>query len=215
MEKQNTAKIGYRILLSIIFALELYALPTQFYLIVENPEFTFFSAAVRFFSFFTILTNCIVFICSALLLFGGNFRISNFFSKATTITAITVYIVIVGITFNLLLRSIVDLKGLHSLVSEIFHTVVPILFFFYWLFYINLEKVSFKNILLWLIYPIVYEIFTLFHGIYTDFYPYPFIDATKLGFPTALLNGVFILVAFLFLSLILVYIPKLRVKTKT
>lgn len=215
MEKQNTAKIGNRILLSIIFALELYALPTQFYLIVENPEFTFFSAAVRFFSFFTILTNCIVFICSALLLFGGNFRISNFFSKATTITAITVYIVIVGITFNLLLRSIVDLKGLHSLVSEIFHTVVPILFFFYWLFCINLEKVSFKNILLWLIYPIVYEIFTLLHGIYTDFYPYPFIDATKLGFPTALLNGVFILVAFLFLSLILIYISKLKVKTKT
>lgn len=210
MERENTTKIGSEVLMGIILALELYALPTQFYLLLENSEFTLFGALVRFFSFFTILTNSIVFICSAFNLFGRRFKISAFFRKTTTITAITVYIIIVGLVFNLLLRQVVELKGLHSIVSEIFHTVVPVLFFFYWLFYVDLEKISLKTILFWLIYPIIYVVYTLFHGIYTDFYPYPFIDAVKLGFPTAMTNGLFVLLAFVVLSYVLIFVSKLK-----
>ncbi|AWK06425.1 hypothetical protein HYN56_20230 [Flavobacterium crocinum] len=210
MERENTTKIGSEVLMGIILALELYALPTQFYLLLENSEFTLFGVLVRFFSFFTILTNSIVFICSAFNLFGRRFKISAFFRKTTTITAITVYIIIVGLVFNLLLRQVVELKGLHSIVSEIFHTVVPVLFFFYWLFYVDLEKISLKTILLWLIYPIIYVVYTLFHGIYTDFYPYPFIDAVKLGFPTAMTNGLFVLLAFVVLSYVLIFVSKLK-----
>jgi hypothetical protein len=215
MEKENTTKIKGEILLGIIFALELYALPVQFYLLLKNPEFTFFSAAVRFLSFFTITTNTIVFICSVLLLFGGRSTANAFFRKCITITAITVYILIVGIVFNLLFRPVLDLQGHHLIVSEIFHTVVPILFFFFWLFFVSPEKISFKVISYWLLYPIIYIIYTLFHGLATEFYPYPFIDATKLGFKTAMVNGVFVLVAFVVLSVILIYISKLRIKTKT
>lgn len=213
MEIENTTKIKGEILLGIIFALELYALPVQFYLLLKSPEFTFFSAAVRFFSFFTITTNSIVFISTTMLLFGGKCKINSFFRKCTTITAITVYILIVGIVFNLLLRQIVDLKGHHLIVSEIFHTVVPVLFFFYWLFFVSPEKISFKVILFWLLYPIIYIVYTLFHGILTNFYPYPFIDATKLGFKTAIVNGLFILLAFVILSAILIFVSKIRTKT--
>ncbi|WP_281632933.1 Pr6Pr family membrane protein [Flavobacterium luteolum] len=212
MEKENTTKIKGEILLGIIFALELYALPVQFYLLLKNPEFTFFSAAVRFFSFFTITTNTIVFLCTALLLFGGKSKSNAFFRKCTTITAITVYILIVGIVFNLLLRSTLHLEGHHLIVSEIFHTVVPILFLVFWLFFVSPEKISFKVISSWLIYPIIYIIYTLFHGIATEFYPYPFIDATKLGFQTAIINGFFVLISFVVLSVILILISKIRTK---
>ena len=212
MEKENTTKIKGEILLGIIFALELYALPVQFYLLLKNPEFTFFSAAVRFLSFFTITTNTIVFICSALLLFGGRSKANAFFRKCTTITAITVYILIVGIVFNLLLRPVLDLQGRYLIVSEIFHTVVPILFFFFWLFFVSPEKISFKVISYWLIYPIIYIIYTLFHGLATQFYPYPFIDATQLGFEIAIINGFFVLLSFVILSIVLISISKLRMK---
>ncbi|MHC0446939.1 Pr6Pr family membrane protein [Flavobacterium sp. 3-218] len=211
MEKENTIIKG-EILLGIIFALELYALPVQFYLLLKGPGFTFFSAAVRFFSFFTITTNTIVFFCSAFLLFSGRCRLNAFFKKCTTITAVTVYILIVGMVFNLLLRHIVDLKGHHLIVSEIFHSVVPVLFFSYWLFFVSPQRISFKVILGWLVYPILYIIYTLFHGITTNFYPYPFIDATKLGFKTALVNGLFVLIAFVVLSMILISISKIRTK---
>ncbi|WP_343694429.1 Pr6Pr family membrane protein [Flavobacterium sp.] len=210
MEKENITK--RQILPAIIFALELYALPMQFYLLLNGSAFSFFSAAVRFFSFFTITTNTIVFICTAVLLFGRKFKINSFFSKCTTITAVTVYILIVGIVFNLLLRSIVNLEGQHRIVSEIFHSIVPVLFFIYWLFFISPEKISYRIILLWLIYPVIYIIFTLFHGIATNFYPYPFIDVTKLGFKTAIRNGLFVLIAFVILSIILILISKMRAK---
>ncbi|WP_294966091.1 Pr6Pr family membrane protein [uncultured Flavobacterium sp.] len=213
MEKENATTIKGEILLGIIFALELYALPTQFYLLLQGGEFTFFSAAVRFFSFFTITTNSIVFICSAILLFGGKSTMNAFFRKCTTITAITVYILIVGIVFNLLLRSIAHLTGHHRIVSEIFHAVVPVLFFFYWMFFVSPEKISFKTIWFWLAYPIIYMIYTLFHGFISSFYPYPFIDVTKLGLETALINGVFVLIAFVVLSIILISISKIRTKT--
>ena len=213
MEKENTTKIKGEILLGIIFALELYALPVQFYLLLKSPEFTFFSAAVRFFSFFTITTNSIVFICTATLLFAGKCAMNAFFRKWTTITAITVYILIVGIVFNLLLRQIVDLKGHHLIVSEIFHSVVPVLFFFYWIAFVSPERISFKVILFWLVYPVIYIIYTLIHGIVTSFYPYPFIDATKLGFKTAIVNGLFVLIAFVVLSIILIFTSKIRIKT--
>nr|WP_294782729.1 Pr6Pr family membrane protein [uncultured Flavobacterium sp.] len=210
---ENTTKIKREIVLAIIFALELYALPVQFYLLLQGSEFTFFSAAVRFLSYFTILTNSIVFFCSAILLFLGKSNLNYFFRKASTLTAITVYILIVGIVFNLLLRQIVDLNGHHLIVSEIFHTVVPILFFFYWLLFVSLQKLSFKVIWLWLVYPIIYIIYTLFHGIITHFYPYPFIDVTKLGFKTAIINGFFVLIAFVILSVILIFISRKRTKS--
>ena len=213
MEKENTTKIKGEILLGIIFALELYALPVQFYLLFKNPEFTFFSAAVRFFSFFTITTNTIVFIFSAFLLFGGKSKANAFFKKCTTITAITVYILIVGIVFNLLLRPTLNLQGHHRIVSEIFHTVVPVLFFFFWLFFVSPERISFKTIWFWLVYPIIYMIYTIIHGFISSFYPYPFIDVTKLGLQTALINGVFVLIAFVVLSVILISISKIRTKT--
>ncbi|KAF2336847.1 hypothetical protein FND99_00105 [Flavobacterium daemonense] len=156
MGKQNTTK--RKILPSIIFILELYALPVQFYLLLNGSEFTFFSATVRFFSFFTILTNSIVFLWAGMFLFKGKSNSKSFFSRYTTITAITVYIMIVGIVFNVLLRSIAHLDGQHRIVSEIFHAVVPSLFFIYWFFVVPIEKISFKVILLWLIYPIIYMI---------------------------------------------------------
>ncbi|WP_431245122.1 Pr6Pr family membrane protein [Flavobacterium sp. P21] len=136
-----------------------------------------------------------------------------FFSKYATITAITVYIVIVGAVFNLLLRSIVDLQGQHRIVSEIFHAVVPTLFFIYWLFVVAPEKISFKVILPWLIYPIIYMIYTLLHGISTNFYPYPFVDVSKIGFEKAIINGLFVLVAFVILSFILIFISNKRSKS--
>lgn len=213
MEKENTTKIKGSILLNIIFILELYALPVQFYLLLNGSEFTFLSATVRFFSFFTTLTNSLVFLCVTMLLFGAKSKAISFFSKCTTITAITVYILIVGIVFNVLLRSVAHLEGQHRIVSEIFHSVVPVLFFIYWLLFVNPEKIAFKVILLWLIYPISYMIYTLGHGILTNFYPYPFVDVAKIGFEKAIINGFFVLLAFVILSFILIFISNKRSKS--
>ena len=54
--------------------------------------------------------------------------------------------------------------------------------------------------LLWLIYPLVYLCFALNRGALTSRYPYPFIDAGKLGYASALANTAALLVAFVALG---------------
>ncbi|RKR05632.1 hypothetical protein C8C83_4983 [Flavobacterium sp. 90] len=201
-----------RPILILILILESFALPTQFYLLLKSNEFAILESILRFFSFFTILTNSIVALCCGVILFMKTSQAYAFFHRNSTLTAITVYILIVGLVYNIILRPLQDLTGIHKLNTEIFHTVVPLLFLLYWYFFTQKENIHWKSILIWLIYPVLYMIYTLFHGLYTDFYPYPFINVTKIGFTKAMQNGMFVLVSFVVMSLILIGIGKLRIK---
>jgi hypothetical protein len=49
----------------------------------------------------------------------------------------------------------------------------------------------------------------LIRGAFSGYYPYPFLDVTKLGYPQTLLNSAFIAVAFFIVALIFVGIDKL------
>src|SRR5262245_32423936 len=161
-QKQNQG----RYLLLIILLLEWFALPAQFYSLINRGEFTFPQALVRFFSFFTVLSNSIVAICTTILFFGKQSGAYNFFRKNTTLTAITVYILIVGIVFNILLRSLKHFEGLPRIVTEIFHTIGPLLFLLYWLLYVSKNNLTWKSIPVWMIYPLIYVVYTLIHGYY-------------------------------------------------
>lgn len=201
-----------KLLIAVIFILECFALPVQYFLLVSSTELTVAEATVRFFSYFTILTNSLVAICCGFLLLPNASKPKQFFSKNTTLTAITVYILIVGLVFNIILRHTVDLKGLHLLVSEIFHTLVPLLFLFFWIWCVPKQALSWNSLPKWMSYPLAYVLYTLIHGIYSGFYPYPFIDAGKLGFSTAMTNGLVVLLAFVILSALLIAVGKLKTK---
>ncbi len=201
-----------KVLITAIFILECFALPVQYFLLLHDTEFTIFEATIRFFSYFTILTNSLVALCSFFLLTTADTGLKQFFSKSTTQTAITVYILIVGLVYNIILRPLAEFDGLHLVVSEIFHTIVPLLFLYFWIKFVPKQTLSYKWLPMWMIYPLVYVIYTLFHGIFSGFYPYPFIDAGKLGYAVATTNGVFVLVAFILLSAILIAFGKFRTK---
>ena len=40
-----------------------------------------------------------------------------------------------------------------------------------------------KTVWLWLVYPIIYSLYTLVRGLLYGWYPYPFIDVNRLGYP--------------------------------
>ena len=198
-----------KLLVTAIFALECFALLLQYYLLLSGFELTAFEATVHFFSYFTILTNLLVAVCCGALLLPGTFRLNQLFRQHGTITAITVYILIVGLVFNIILRPSFELGGYHLLVSEIFHTIVPLAFLAFWIAFVPKTALPWKSLFGWMGYPIAYMVYTLIHGIYSGFYPYPFVDAGKLGFPTAIGNGVLVMVAFVIFSVLLVSVTKL------
>jgi hypothetical protein len=131
-----------------------------------------------------------------------------------TIAAITLYITIVGVTYNLILRSLWNPQGWQRVADETLHLITPLLFIFYWIFLANKKGLNLKGILLWMIFPIVYLIYTLLRGEVTGYYPYPFLDVGTLSYPVVLLNCVYMTLGFLTVSFLIVVLGKSLDKSK-
>lgn len=186
-----------------------FAIIAQFYLMITNSVVSFPETILRFFSFFTIDTNILVALCFTVIFLRGNSGIGRLFTKATTITAITIYITIVGIVYNVILRSTWQPEGLQKIVDELLHVIIPALFILFWLLFVPIEQLKWKNAFSWLIYPILYMSYAIIHGVITKFYPYPFVDINVLGYSKALLNAGGVLLVIFFLSLALIATGKL------
>lgn len=191
-----------------------FALVTQFYINMTSNLAPVPELLIRYFSYFTINTNLIVAVCCTNLVINPNSNRGSFFSKQKTLTAVTVYIVVVGLIYNVILRFLWKPEGLQMVVDELLHSVIPVLFLLYWLFFVLKDQLNWKDVLPWLIYPLVYTLFILVRGSVSGFYPYPFINIGELGIEKALINAVGIAIVFLLLSLLFVAIGKLLNKKR-
>ena len=200
------------LVLFIIFLLGWFAVSTQLVLMMGNRKADVGETIIRFFSFFTILTNLLVAIFASLKLFGKNNKLASWPLNYRSETAITLYIVIVGLVYNIILRFIWNPTGLQRVVDELLHTVIPLLFLGYWISFVDKKLLVYKDILPWLIYPAVYCIFVLFRGYFSDFYPYPFIDVTVLGYAQTAINSFFLILVFIAFSLCFVVTGKISAK---
>lgn len=185
--------------LSIVFAIiAWFAVIVQFYLIMENRVESVPETIIRFFSFFTILTNTLVAIY-----FTSQSQKENstsFFGKAGRLTAITVYILVVGLIYQLILRQVWEPTGMQKFVDELLHSVTPVITLIYWFLFEKKKLVNWSQIPNWLIYPTIYLIYVLIRGHISGFYPYPFIDVTEIGYQQTLINSLGVLILFVLLS---------------
>ncbi|MEY8759240.1 Pr6Pr family membrane protein [Chryseobacterium tongliaoense] len=193
-------------ILSFIFCLiGWFALIAQYYLLLENATNSFWESTIRFFSFFTILTNLIVAIYfTAQVLKPQSAKNTD----SGTLTSITIYICIVGIVYQIILRSSWNPQGLQKLVDELLHSVIPVLTIIYWYLYENKSNLHYKQIFKWAVYPLLYFIFITIRGSFSGFYPYPFVDVNIIGFAQVLMNAFWVLVFFVGLSMIFILTGK-------
>lgn len=199
--------------LAVLALMAWFALIAQFCINLSGGAAPTVELIVRYFSYFTITTNIMVVLCSSTLLFIPQSKWGSFFSRQTTQAAITVYIVIVGVIYNSILRFIWDPKGLQRIVDELLHLIIPILFLIYWFVFVLKDKLKWSSFWPWLIYPLVYVIYVFIRGAFSGFYPYPFLDVTKVGYPKVLTNSLGITLAFVAVSLLFIGIGKWRNKT--
>lgn len=198
--------VQMKIYLLILAILGWFALIAQFYISATNGVTSFPVTIIRFFSYFTVLSNILVALCCTLNLL----RPGKFFSKPATITAITVYILIVGIIYNLILRFLWQPQGLQWLVDELLHTVIPLLFFFYWLLFVPKHTLKWNSFLPWLIYPLVYTTVIFIQGAFSGFYPYPFLNVPAIGISKTVINSIGVAALFIGMSLFLIAWGKWR-----
>jgi hypothetical protein len=163
-----------------------------------------FDGLERLSSYLTNLTIFAVAICFSCVAARAGTPIGRFFRKPPVVTAVVVYIVFVGLAYNLLLRYLWTPSGYRAVLNECLHTVVPVLSALYWLLFVPRFHLTLHKTLLWLIYPLGYLCLTLWRGSTSDFYPYPFIDVGELGYPHVLLNASLLVVAFLILMAVFI-----------
>jgi hypothetical protein len=151
--------------------------------------------AFNTFAFFTIQSNLLAG-ATALLLAIRLERTSLLFRTFRLVGLVS--ITVTGIVYHVALARLLTLAGLHQLANQLAHTVVPLLAVAGWLAAGPRGQTSARAAWLSPLYPLAWLTFTLI-GALIGWYPYPFIDVTRLGYAKTILNCVW--VALLFLGL--------------
>jgi hypothetical protein len=118
----------------------------QFILLIQNRQADIPETIIRFFSFFTILTNILValYYTSRISIFKITYL--SRLSKDGNLTALTAFILVVGLVYQIILRGTWQPTGLQRIIDELLHSVIPLFVLLYWLKFTNKADLIFKNI---------------------------------------------------------------------
>lgn len=187
----------------------------QFILMMQNRQADISETIIRFFSFFTILTNILVALFFTAKIYNLKGFFFNLFRSKGSLTAVTTFILIVGLVYQFILRKTWHPTGLQMIVDELLHTLIPLFMLGYWLMNVQKENLQMKPIFKWLLYPAVYLVLIMSRGYFSHYYPYPFINRDEIGFDQVLYNSLFILIFTIFVFLILKFIGNYIINLKT
>ncbi len=182
----------------------------QYWLLVRGDSLAGMAgSSLRFFSFFTILTNVLAAATLLIPLVAPYSAAGRFLSRPTVRTAVTGYIIMVGVIYFLLLRDLSQRQGWPMFFEYMLHYVTPPLFVLDWLLFVDKRDLDWRLGLSALGFPLAYLVWTVIHGAATGWYPYPFVDVAELGYARAAVNTAGLVLAFLALEMALVGIGRL------
>ena len=162
------------------------------------------------FSYFTNFSNAMIIVMAAALLLGRG-RLYNWFKSPSVQSAFSLYIAFVGLGFWFLLGGPGELVTLLDWIPEMTaHTLSPILGAVYWYRVIPKGQLSWRDPVLWLIYPIAYLVYWLFRGPLVGYYPYFFVDVNALGYSGVALWSGALIVVFLLLGTLMLFVDRRR-----
>jgi hypothetical protein len=149
---------------------------------------------VAYLGYFTVLSNLFV----ALVATDGARREGTpaGLYRASLAGCATTSIVVVGLGYHALLRTIWDPTGAQLVADVLLHYAVPALAVLHWLAYPHVERLPADAPLRWCAWPLAYFAYAMLRGEVMGSYPYPFIDVAALGYGPAISNALGLLVGF-------------------
>ena len=188
-------------------ALTLAALLVQYLHSSASPSFN----AVNFWAYFTNLSNLLaagVFLWRALRPSAPDSMTPasawHDFWRGTAVLAMT----LTGGLFTLLLSRL-DVLVLPG-VNVVVHYVMPAAVLADWLIDPPPARLTLRASLSWVVFPVVYGVFTLVRGHFVRWYPYPFLSPAVVGYGGVAIYGVCILAGLILLTWGLVALGNLR-----
>lgn len=161
---------------------------------LRNLDVAAFSTA-NYFSYFTILSN----VLAVVVLAGGALADPRSQLWQLLRGATTVYMVITGIIYAVLLAS-VDVMLQDAWINAVLHRILPLVILADWLISPPRDRISDRASLAFLAFPLVYGVYTLVRGPIVDWYTYPFLDPRESGYAQMAMGLVVLLVAMVFMS---------------
>lgn len=161
-------------------------------------------ATLRYFSFFTILSNLLVALTATFALAPPGSRRGGFFSDPAVRGGVALCIGVTGLVYYFVLSSTWAPTGAQWLVDKALHYLVPLLYLAWWLIGVEHGHLRWRDPPRWVLFPFAFLLWALLHGAWTGWYPYPFLEVGALGYPTVLRNSVLIGALFLALGTLIV-----------
>ncbi|NUT96647.1 MAG: Pr6Pr family membrane protein [Saccharothrix sp.] len=149
------------------------------------------------FCYFTIQSNVLVLVTSALLAVRPD-RPSTAFRTLRLDGVLA--IAVTGLVFHTVLKGLHELTGAAAFADFLLHTVSPVLCVVGWLAFGPRGAITGRVIGWSVVFPLAWLAFTLVRGAVIDWYPYPFVDVTALGYGRVLVNCTGVAVLFLGLA---------------
>lgn len=155
---------------------------------------------VRLFSYFTIQSNLLVLVASAL--HAARPARTGRLMAVLHLDAL-LCIAVTGVVYHAVLADAgVDLTPSGALANLLLHTVTPVGTWVVWLLVGPRPRFGGATVAWSVVYPLAWIAYTFVRGAATGWYPYPFLDAGALGLATAARNTALVAVAFLVLALL-------------
>jgi hypothetical protein len=161
---------------------------------------------VFLFTFYTILTNLML-----VLIYLSDLtpaRWLGWWCSPVTRGMMAGAIALVGIFNHLLLADLQDLRGLFSLADTLLHYVTPALFVLWWLLFQPKGTLRFADIPVMLLPTLIWLVWAMLRGAVIGQYPYPILDAGRLGYGSVAINCLFVFVGLLVIYLIVVALDR-------
>jgi len=133
---------------------------------------------INFFSFFTIESNILA---AVVLLIGGLCSLQGKGPAWLPMLrgAVTLYMTTTGLVYVTLLA---HLEVSLPWANFVLHYVAPLVIFIDWLLDRPLVRISSRQALVWLVFPVLYLAYSLLRGPHAEWYPYPFLEPTNQGY---------------------------------
>ncbi len=138
-----------------------------------------FFRPLRYFAFFTILSNlygAVVFLALAIRRGRTESRTFDLLRGAAVVYLVVTFVVVV------LLLSSAELQVGVPWVDVVVHKLFPVVLVLDWLIDPPTTRLRIRDGLVWLVFPLVWIVFSLIRGAVDFWYPYPFLDPAHGGY---------------------------------
>lgn len=158
------------------------------------------------FKYFSFISNLIIVIYFGLIFFLKLDEKSEKFKNM--IGFIVMIIAATGLIYFVFIEPNVEYMDLGSYGKLVTHYLVPALVIGYFIAYTKNFTLEYRNLFLWLVYPVAYMGFLIIRGIVTDDYIYSFLHVDEVGVLGLALMTILLLVLMVLLSVLAVYFNK-------